>query len=264
VISKAPIASTSIASLKNAGVTFAAGVLGVLTLIGLTPTLDQTNNNAIAADLGTITLTQLVPTLDQQEGLVAPLGTITLTQLVPTLTQGNSQAAPLGTLTLTQLLPTLDQSESEVAPLGTITLTGLLPTFAQSGVTSTVTPVGGGKRGRGTRKQYIEVDGQYYEVRDQAHAEEVLAQLYELAQENAAKLAKAASKPKRPRKNFIEPITEPPLLKSNLPDLQPTLDALSAQIDEMYKAAIRGQLALEAYQAQQAQDEDDAIVLLLH
>ncbi len=289
MIAKGPIASTSIASLKNAGVTFAAGVLGVMTLTGLAPDISQ--GNSIAADLGTVTLTQLVPTLGntanqgitaplgtitltglttaatQGNSQTAPLGTVTLTQLVPTLTQGNSQTAPLGTVTLTQLVPVFNQSEGEVAPLGTITLTGLVPTFDQTGTTTTGGGVGGGKgkKGRGTRTQYVEIDGELYPVRDEAHAQEILAQLYELAQENAQKLAKQA-KPLRTRKNaqIVPLITDPPALATDLPDLQPTLDAMSAQIKALYEEALRGEAALRAYEAKRAeQDDEDAIALLL-
>jgi hypothetical protein len=125
------------------------------------------------------------------------------------------------------------------------------------------TPVGHGKPSR--RRHYVEIDGQYFEVRDHAQAVQILTKLHEAAKETAAEAAKAAvvkakASPKAVAPEVVVPrmaVVKPDYTKEFVQQLQAQVDATNAQIAETYKAALAAAVAW-----QRNLDDEDEIIML--
>jgi len=147
--------------------------------------------------------------------------------------------------------------------------------FGQSATLTSLTPAdvvatsGGAGKPTRTRKRkvLVSVDGEEFSVSSVAEAEEILAQVRQQAEEQAELVTEraiaATNRPQRKiladaRKSLVVPSIKVPV------DLQPQVDALRAEIESIYNAAIQAVEigALMRKQAEQ-EDEDDLLMLLL-
>jgi hypothetical protein len=162
-------------------------------------------------------------------------------------------------------------SVGDVTVLGdlTIALTGVEAICAVGDVTpsggdvavSTGAAVGHSGKPR-RRRHYLEIDGQYFEVQDEADAVRIVKALNEAAKE-AAPQAVAEAVAKAPKAKPAPVVPFMTVVKSNYrPEfvqmLQAKVDAANAQI------AVEYQRAAESYAAwQEQQDDDEEISMLL-
>lgn len=114
------------------------------------------------------------------------------------------------------------------------------------------------------RKHYVEIDGQYFEVRNQKHAEEILAKLREAAKELAPQVAKQAVEGSKPVPLPSVKIKAPDYSQEFVQRLQAQVDAANAAIAEIYRQAQEAQFAaaMEMMARRAAEDEDDIAMLL--
>lgn len=114
------------------------------------------------------------------------------------------------------------------------------------------------------RKHYVEIDGQYFEVRNQKHAEEILAKLREAAKELAPQAAKQAVEASKPVPLPSVKIKAPDYSQEFVQRLQAQVDAANAAIAEIYRQAQEAQFAaaMEMMARRAAEDEDDIAMLL--
>lgn len=133
---------------------------------------------------------------------------------------------------------------TDAPDMGTIT--------ADSGAApvGTVVVVGSGP-GKKRKRHILEIDGELFEVRDLEHAEQILAQVRQLATENAARIAKA--KPA---------VVELPKIETNFAPAQTYVDQTQEMIRALYEAAARGEEFLREMQLRD-DDDDDAIMALM-
>jgi hypothetical protein len=131
----------------------------------------------------------------------------------------------------------------------------------------TVPDVGSGKPKR--KRHYVEIDGQYFEVRNHQHAVEILTALHEAAKETAPAAVKAAMEqaqaPVIPRMVVVKPDYS----KEFFQQLQAQVDAANARIAAVYRDAIAAQRVADAQyaaqivaKAQDDMDEDDIVTLM--
>ena len=149
------------------------------------------------------------------------------------------------------------------------------PTVSQAPVIPPSTPavqdVGGGKGRR--KRHYVEIDGQYFEVRDHQHAVEIMTKLHEAAQEAAPVAVKAAAEkaqePVIPRMVVVKPDYGNEFIQR----LQAQVDAVNARIAQVYRQAIAAQQVADAQNAamivfaaqerkRRDDDEDDIATLM--
>lgn len=145
---------------------------------------------------------------------------------------------------------------------------------APSPATSSVV-VGASRTNKPKRKRhYVEIDGQYFEVRDHQHAVEILTKLHEAAKEAApVAVKKAAEKPApAPVEVPVMRVVKPDYGQQFVQQLQAQVDATNAAIAREYASAqlahqqtlalvIQQTLAL-AKQQQDAADDDDINALI--
>lgn len=112
------------------------------------------------------------------------------------------------------------------------------------------------------RKHYVEIDGQYFEVRNQKHAEEILAKLREAAKELAPQVAKRAVEKSKPVPLPVVTIRDPDYSQEFVQRLQAQVDAANAVIAETYSQAQAAQMAAAMEMMARRDDEDDIAVLL--
>jgi hypothetical protein len=141
------------------------------------------------------------------------------------------------------------------------------PNVFQNDCAAAVQPSGGSAKRKpdrpNRRKHYVEIDGQYFEVRNQRHAEEILAKLREAAKEVAPKVAKAAE-PSKPIAAPRVTIREPDYSQEFVQRLQAQVDAANAAIAEIYRQAQAAQFAAAvALMARRAAEDEDDIAMLL-
>jgi hypothetical protein len=136
--------------------------------------------------------------------------------------------------------------------------------------TPTVRPGAGNAARRKPRRTLVEIDGETFTVRSVAEAEALLAQARATAEEVAPRVAKTALNKARDVERKTGKL---PTLEVAVPELKATGDDeiaalfVEAQrgVDEIYlRAAQAAELAWLARRAYYEQDEDDAMILLLH
>lgn len=98
------------------------------------------------------------------------------------------------------------------------------------------------------KREYVEIDGQYFEVKDQKQAIEILTKLHEAAKETAAAAAKEAvakAVAKKVKPEVVAPrmaVVKPDYSKAFVQELQAKVDATNAQIAEIYKQAVAAEM----------------------
>lgn len=107
---------------------------------------------------------------------------------------------------------------------------------------------------RRRKRHYVEIDGQYYEVRDLRHAEEVLAALREKALAKI-KVGKRRAKAVAPRIAVVEPAHAELFTQA----LQAKVDAANAKLALAFGEAMR---AADALAARIAADDEEALMLI--
>jgi hypothetical protein len=124
--------------------------------------------------------------------------------------------------------------------------------------TPDVTPAG-----RKTRRYFIEIDGQTFEVRDAQHAQALLDRAREMALAHAQELAAKAVQTSR--KMGKKPVALPtPVIRSPDPELAPVIRRARKAINEVYRgAAIDAELALLLARSLADEDEEEALLLLM-
>lgn len=126
-------------------------------------------------------------------------------------------------------------------------------------------PQGTGGHGKPHRKRhYVEIEGQYFEVRDHEHAVEILTALHEAAKESAPKAVKEAAATAKevvvPRMAVVKPDRRVPFVK----DLQVQVDAANAQLEQTYRSAQAEYGAWQLAASKRiAEDEEDLHVILI-
>jgi hypothetical protein len=139
-----------------------------------------------------------------------------------------------------------------------------------------VPPSGGSaKRIRYRQKQYVEIDGEYFEVRSQREALDILKKLRDLAKETAPVVAVEAGE--APVIAPVVTIRKPDYSQAYVQALQEQVDATNAAIAETYRLALESHIAwqlglaqqvmerhrLEAEKRQREDDDDiDALIAL--
>lgn len=108
------------------------------------------------------------------------------------------------------------------------------------------------------KRHYVEIDGQYFEVRDRRAAEEVLAKLREVAAEAAPKAVRRAARKGRPVELPRVAVVEPDYSTDFVQQLQAQVDAANAALARIYEDARIAMIAAEAMQR-----EDDEIAVLI-
>ena len=122
--------------------------------------------------------------------------------------------------------------------------------------------VGHGKPHR--RRHYVEIDGQYFEVRDHEHAVKILTALHEAAKEDASRAVKKAAATAKevvvPKMAVVKPDRRVPFVK----DLQAQVEEANAQLEATYRAAQAEYNAWQLAASKRiADDEEDLHVILI-
>ena len=128
------------------------------------------------------------------------------------------------------------------------------------------TGAGSSKRQRKRNKVLVSVDGEEFSVSSVAEAEEILAQVRQQAEEQAELVTeRAIAATNRPQRKILADARKALVVPSiNVPvDLQPQADALRAEIESIYNAAIQA-VEIGALMRKQAErDEEDDLLLLM-
>ena len=135
------------------------------------------------------------------------------------------------------------------------------PTVFQNDCTvaATTTPVGHvGKPRR--KRHYVEIEGQYFEVRDHDHAVEILTKLHEAAKE-AAKSAVEEAGGKEPPPPPVMRVVKPDYWQEFVRRLQAQIAAAWQEAQAAY-AAQQQALARMAHERWVEQDEEDIEALI--
>lgn len=139
------------------------------------------------------------------------------------------------------------------------------PAYQQGVTAPAASPVTQTPAGRPKRKTryYVEIDGQSFPVESVAHAQALLDQAREAAQTHAQTLA-AEVVPKRLTKT-TKPVALPtPVIRSPDDELQALISATRKAINAIYRqAAVDAELQIRLAQQMAAEDEEEAITLLL-
>jgi len=131
---------------------------------------------------------------------------------------------------------------------------------------TTQSGAGGGSSRRRRRKQFLEVEGKYYEVASQREAEAILARLRNKAQKTAQTAVRKAQQERKgsyaPAKTALPAAPHIALREPDFGDvwaqqLQAKIDAANAAIADIYRRAI------EEWQRQEEEDDDVATLLAM-
>jgi hypothetical protein len=146
---------------------------------------------------------------------------------------------------------------SATGQVGDVGTTGGTPVVTTSAV---VGHVGKPKR----KRHYVEIDGQYFEVRDEDHAVEILTALHEEARKAApvavAEAAKVEKEPVIPRMTVVKTSYKKEFVKT----LQDKVDETNTQIEKTYLAAQKAYRSWQLAEAARiAREDDDTEALLL-
>lgn len=133
-----------------------------------------------------------------------------------------------------------------------------------------VTPaVGHGGRKPNRKRHYVEIDGQYFEVRDHDHAVEILTKLREAAKEAAPVAVQEAAEKRAPVAVPRMSVVKPNYAQEFVQQLQAQVDAANAAIVAEYRAAEQQFMAATLAMADdrlrrvREADEDDIEALLM-
>jgi hypothetical protein len=125
-------------------------------------------------------------------------------------------------------------------------------------------PQGTGGHGKPHRKRhYVEIDGQYFEVRDHEHAVEILTALHEEAKKLAPSAVKEAVKEAKevvvPKMAVVKSTYKPEFMR----DLRKQVEEANARIEATYQQAMAEHQAWQAAIAKRDADEEDDILALV-
>lgn len=136
--------------------------------------------------------------------------------------------------------------------------------WGDSGIAPVAEPTGGSAKRKPFRprpkRHYVEIDGQYFEVRDRRAAEEVLAKLREAAEEIAPKAVKKAARKGKPVELPKVAVVNPDYSSDFVQQLQAQVDAANAALVRIYETA---RLAMLAAEAMQRDDEEIAVLITM-
>lgn len=120
----------------------------------------------------------------------------------------------------------------------------------------------GGIQGKRRRRYFVEIDGQSFEVRSQAQAQEILSQAKEVAESHAEQMAKAVVRTQRGKGNKPVKLATPKISSPNA-ELKSAVSETRKAINATYRrAAMEAEIAfLMAQKAEQ--DEEETILLLM-
>ena len=260
-------------ALTGSSVTVSPGTLVPSTTVPLV-------GSAVTVSIGTLTPSSSLPlsgaAITVSTGTVVPSTTVPLTGSAATF--GTGTVTPSGgsssdvTVALTGVSVTV--SAGSVVPSLTVPLTGVdvgvsAGTVTASGGTAvtvaSTTAVGGGKPRR--KRHYLELDGQYFEVKDEADAIRIVNALNEAAKEAAPIAVKRAVVEKKPAP--VAPkmvVVKPDYRQEFVQELQAKVDAANARIAETYRAAMAAEMVAAAEIHRRAaieQSEIDELINLM-
>lgn len=229
------------------------------------PTVAAASGNTIAVPAASLVLTGFAPTISQtaNQTVAVPAGSLSLTGFAPTVSNSANQTVdvPAGALSLTGFAPTVSLTANNVIAVaaGSLSLTGYPPTI--TGVVSTPDiAVGGGKPRR--RRHYVEIDGQYFEVRDHEHAVEILTKLHEAAKEAAPVAVKKAVAEKKQPAPPVMRVVKPDYRQEFVQQLQAQVDAANARMAQLWQETAQAEMVAARFAAELVQEEDDIETLI--
>lgn len=265
--------------------TIVAPTTGEVVITGLAPivTVSSAGNTTVTPDVGVVVVTGLDPTVTVSDLVtVAPgQGTVVVTGLAPTISVsvGNTTVVPgVGSAVVTGLAPTIAVTQNVVVEpgVGSIIIGGLAPDSIGGAATAGARPEAGGTGTAGKRRRFrrpvlVEIDGETFSVADADEALELLQKAREAATQAAPAVAKKALNKARDieRKTGELPALEVPTPTISADEwasaeLKKMLEQAQADINAAYMQAARdAEIALLARRAYYAQDEEDALAVLL-
>ncbi len=185
---------------------------------------------------------------------------------------GQTQASGTTELQTALFVVAVAQAYSNVVPAGSIisqsptagsmAFEGWTVTITVSIGAQTVVPAGSSKRKHHKRRQYVEIDGQSFEVASAQEALDLLQRARALAEREAESAAEQAAKAV-PRGTKVRPVeVKAPEITAS-PEIAQDLAPIIADIQRLYaKAAETAELRMLLERQMDEEDEDELILLL--
>ena len=243
-------------------------------------------NQTVTVPAAAIAVSGPAPTIRQPHTVVIPAAAIAVSGPAPSVRQPHTVVVPAAAIAVSGPAPTILRGVANYirVPAASIAVTAYAPNILVGGVSVAATPpaVGGLPHGRGhgkgrkhKRRSYIEIDGEYFEVRTQAEAKKLLDEakrrLLEKAKERANSVVIAQKKPvnRSVPVEEIEPFPTFPTIVLRDSDestkfaqkIQAQIEATTAAIEKdseqhrlLYQAIIQHQRSI---------DREDAIITML-